>query len=66
MEEVGKLSVLDHEPTLWAVAKKLPSTDSQQQFVNYRSSRKGKESELKIMREFMKEELEGNEELRAR
>ena len=58
LEEVGKLSVLDHEPTVWAVAKKLPSTDSQQQFVNYRSSRKGKESELKIMREFMKEERE--------
>ena len=56
LEEVGRLSVLDHEPTIWSVAKRLPSAQSRVKFVEYRSARKGILSELEIMTGFMQEE----------
>ena len=70
LAEVGKLSALDHNPTLCEVAAKLPSEESKKNFARMRiemreankvaRSRPGSEipviSELEIMRAFMEEE----------
>ena len=39
-KEINKLSVLEHEPTLWAVVKQLPSTTSRHEYVKLREEKK--------------------------
>ena len=57
LEEVGKVSVLDHEPTLARVAKRLPSHVSRTKYVDMRMEELPKEkSELEIITNFLTQE----------
>jgi hypothetical protein len=66
LEEVGKLSALDHEPTLGNIAGMLPSLESRNGYVKLRIRLQAEDkelSELNIMREFMREESQRQEHL---
>ena len=56
LEEVKRLEVLNHEPTLWSVIKKLPSQDCKNRFVEYRSTRKETHTHLQVLTEFLEQE----------
>ena len=54
--EVDRLEVLNHEPTLWSVIKKLPSQDSKNRFVEYRSTRKESHTHLQVLDGYLEQE----------
>ena len=54
--EVDQLEVLNHEPTLWSVIKKLPSQDCKNRFVEFRSTRKESHTHLEVLSEFLDQE----------
>ena len=76
LEEINKTDVLNHEPTLMRISKKLPSEMSRDKYVDLRLLRRTEgKTELKIMSEFMrmerlrqktKQKLEGTEEIKKR
>ena len=56
LEEIGKTEVLNHEPTIWSVVRKLPSAVSRSKYVELRQEMEGQGSELDIMTAFMTKE----------
>ena len=55
LEEIGKVEVLNHEPTLMMVCQRLPSATSRDKFIDHRMQAKeeGDKNELEIMVDFM-------------
>ena len=61
--EVNRLEVLNHEPTLWSVIKKLPSQDCKNRFMEYRSTRKESHTHLEVLSGFLDVEYDRQKDL---
>ena len=61
--EVDRLQVLNHEPALWSVIKKLPSQDCKNRFVEYCSTHKEGHNHLEVLNGFLELEYDQQKDL---